>query len=196
MSTDAAPRLDARSARSWLARPDRARVLDVRSPAEFETMRIDGAINVPLPLLEQHADPVSAVLDRPVLIVCQSGVRAAQAHRRLAGAGVEHAQVLEGGMAAYVADGGEVVRGRARWSLERQVRLVAGVLVSAGLLAGLRLPAARVLSAAIGAGLTVSALTDTCTMGRLLSKLPYNTGAADPDMADVLARLSATSGTA
>jgi rhodanese-related sulfurtransferase len=193
MPTAAAPRLDVHSARDWLARPDRLPIIDVRSPAEFETVHIEGAINVPLPLVEQHTERLAAALDRPAVIVCQSGVRAAQAHQRLAAAGVEHAQVLDGGMAAYIADGGDVVRGRARWSLERQVRLVAGTLVLTGLLAGLRIPTARLLAAGIGAGLTVSALTDTCTMGRILSKLPYNTGPTDPEMADVIAGLTAIS---
>jgi hypothetical protein len=32
------------------------------------------------------------------------------------------------------------------------------------------------VAAGIGAGLTTAALTNTCTMGMLLSKLPYNRG--------------------
>jgi rhodanese-related sulfurtransferase len=185
-----APRIDVPTAREWLTRPDRVRVIDVRSPAEFETVHIDGAVNVPLSLLEEHTDRVAKALDGPTLLVCQSGVRATQAHQRLAGAGVEQAQVLDGGIAAYTAAGADVVRGKQRWALERQVRLVAGTLVSIGLLAGLRAPKARLLTAGIGAGLTISALTDTCTMGRILSMLPYNQGAADPDAAEVIARLT------
>ncbi|MBA2322643.1 MAG: DUF2892 domain-containing protein, partial [Pseudonocardiales bacterium] len=84
-----------------------------------------------------------------------------------------------------------VERGRARWALERQVRLVAGVLVLTGLAAGLRKSEARLLSVGIGIGLTVSALTDTCTMGWILSALPYNRGPRELDAAEVLAQLPA-----
>lgn len=87
---------------------------------------------------------------------------------------------------------GTFVRGRARWALERQVRLVAGTLVLAGLTAGLRAPRARLLAGGIGAGLTVSALTDSCTMASFLSALPYNRGPRDRTPAEVLAELPAT----
>jgi rhodanese-related sulfurtransferase len=109
-----------------MARPDAVSVLDVRSPAEFETVHIPGSLNVPLDLLAQNAEAVGARLEGAVVLVCQSGVRAAHAQRCLARVGVDNARILHGGIAAYLAAGAEVVRGRARWSLERQVRLVAG----------------------------------------------------------------------
>ncbi|MHA6632029.1 rhodanese-like domain-containing protein [Pseudonocardia sichuanensis] len=188
-------RVDAATVRAWLAQPDAVTVLDVRTPAEFETAHIRGSYNVPLNLLDEHAEQLAARLDRHVVLVCQSGARAGQARQRLAAVGADRVHVLDGGITAYTrshgggdADGG-LVRGRARWSLERQVRLVAGTLVLAGLVAGLRAPAARLLSAGIGAGLTVSALTDTCTMARVLSALPYNRGPRDRTPAEVLAQL-------
>jgi rhodanese-related sulfurtransferase len=174
MITAAPDRVDATTVRSWLDQPDRVTVLDVRSPAEFETARIPGSINVPLNLVERHAGQLVERLDRQVVLVCQSGVRASQAQQRLAGA--DHLHVLDGGVAAFRSAGGEVVEGRARWSLERQVRLVAGSLVLAGLVASLRTPKAGLLAGGVGAGLTLSALTDSCTMGRVLSALPYNRG--------------------
>ncbi len=76
--------------------------------------------------LEKHAGQLAERLHRQVVLVCQSGTRATQAQQRLAGAGVEHLHVLDGGVAAYRSAGGEVVEVRARWPLERQVRLVAG----------------------------------------------------------------------
>ena len=72
---------------------------------------------------------------------------------------------------------------------ERQVRLVAGSLVLAGLGVGLRFPAGRLLAAGIGAGLTVSAMTDTCTLARLLALLPYNRGPGDRTPDQMLAQL-------
>lgn len=78
--------------------------------------------------------------------------------------------------------------------MERQVRLVAGGLVLAGLLAVRSIhPKALLLAGGIGAGLTAPALTDTCTMGRILSALPYNRGSQhDPQqLIDQLPRSAA-----
>lgn len=73
--------------------------------------------------------------------------------------------------------GGQVVRGRQRWAMERQVRLVAGSLVTASIATSLLAPKARFLAGVVGAGLTFSAVTNTCAMARALSVLPYNRGA-------------------
>ena len=189
MTTAAPDTVDATTVRSWLDHPDRITVLDVRSPAEFETARIPGSINVPLNLVEKHAGQLAERLDRQVVLVCQSGARATQAQQRLAGAGAEHLHVLDGGVAAFRSAGGDVVQGRPRWSLERQVRLVAGSLVLASLAAARRTPKAGLLASGVGAGLTLSALTDTCTMGQVLSALPYNRGPKDRSPEQVLDQL-------
>jgi hypothetical protein len=89
---------------------------------------------------------------------------------------MDNLHVLKAGVPGYAAAGGQVVDGRPRWALERQVRLVAGGLVVAGVVASRWTPKAALLAGAIGTGLTASALTDTCTLGRLLSGLPYNRG--------------------
>lgn len=182
-------RVDAPTVLGWLGEPDAVTVIDVRSPAEFETAHIAGSYNVPLDLLSEHAAQLAARLDRQVVLVCQSGNRAAQARQHLAGVGAEHLHVLDGGVGAYSEAGGTVVRGRARWALERQVRLVAGGLVLAGVAASWHVPGARLLAGGVGAGLTVSALTDSCTMARVLSALPYNRGPRKRSAAEVLDQL-------
>lgn len=192
MSTTTAPdRIDADTARTWLQRDDAVTVIDVRSPAEFETARIRGSVNVPLGIVEKHAGQLAGRLGRDVVLVCQSGARARQAQQRLAGAGADHLHVLDGGIAAFGTGGGDVVRGRARWALERQVRLVAGSLVLGSLLASLRAPRAGLLAGGVGTGLVISALTDTCTMGRVLAALPHNRGTDDRSPQEVIDQLPA-----
>jgi rhodanese-related sulfurtransferase len=151
-------------------------LIDVRTSAEYETAHIPGSINIPLPLVQQHATDLAGELAGPVVLVCQAGGRARTAHAALADAGAQRLAVLDGGVAAHTAAGQPVRRGRSRWALERQVRLVAGALVAGSILAGLRFPKARLLAGGVGAGLTAAALTDTCAMGAALSKLPYNRG--------------------
>ena len=181
--------VDARTVLHWLEDADAVTVIDVRTAAEFETAHIAGSYNVPLGLLGEHADQFAARLDRKVVLVCQSGVRASQARQRLAGVGAQNLHILDGGVPGYAAAGGDVVRGRSRWAMDRQVRLAAGSLALASIVASLRWPAARLLAGGIGAGLTYSGLTNTCGMSRLLAALPYNRATAEPTAAEVLDQL-------
>jgi len=190
MPTQTADRVDATTVRSWLGQDDSVTVLDVRTPAEFETAHIRGSYNVPLRLLNEHAEELSSRLDHRVVLVCQSGVRASEARQRLAGVGMDNLHVLEGGVPAFESAGGEIVRGEARWAMERQVRLVAGSLVLGSIVASIFAPKARFVAGAIGAGLTFAAVTDTCAMARMLSALPYNRGSSEPTSDEVLAQLS------
>lgn len=168
-------------------------IIDVRSAAEFESMHIRGSHNVPLPLLIEHTGELAKRFNGRVVLVCQSGVRAEQARGRLSGAGIDNALVLTGGVPAFAAAGGDVVRGVQRWSLERQVRMAAGSLVLAGLAGGRLLsPKVRLLAGGIGAGLTFSAATNTCAMGQALSKMPWNKAASEPTLQSVVSRLPAT----
>lgn len=156
-------------------RQQQARIIDVRTPAEFESVHIPGSYNVPLDLLSEHRNELTRRLDDPVVLVCGSGMRAQEAENALRSAGLQSLTVLEGGIKAWEQEGREVVRGEQRWSIERQVRGVAGGLVLIGSLGGLLLwRPLTLISVFVGGGLTFAALTDTCGMAKLLSKLPYN----------------------
>ncbi|HVQ91815.1 MAG TPA: rhodanese-like domain-containing protein [Mycobacteriales bacterium] len=181
--------VDPAALRAWLASGAGPRVLDVRGPAEFAAVHIPGSYNVPLDVLREHRDEVAGHLDTDVVLVCRSGARATQAERALAEAGLGNVHVLAGGMVAWEKDGAAVNRGRARWDIERQVRFTAGSLVLAGVLGGVVVPALRWLAAAVGGGLAVAALTNTCALGAVLSRLPFNRGAGC-DLDRVVAQLS------
>ncbi|NMR32075.1 rhodanese-like domain-containing protein [Arthrobacter sp. SF27] len=185
--------LDAQTLRDWMDRHEDLIVLDVRSAAEFETMHIRGSYNVPLPLLSEHTDELAERLGARVVLVCQSGVRAEQARQRLGTAGIDSARVLTGGVPGFAAAGGDVVRGAQRWDLERQVRMAAGTLVVGGLLAGKFIsPKLRLLAGAIGTGLTFSAATNTCAMGKALARMPWNKTAAEPTADSAIRQLPAS----
>lgn len=184
--------LDPQTLREWLTQHEDLIVIDVRSAAEFETLHIRGSYNVPLPLLAEHTEDLAERLGQRVVLVCQSGVRAEQARQRLDGVGAGRALILTGGVPAFAAAGGDVVRGAQRWALERQVRMAAGGLVMAGILGGRFVsPKMRALAGAIGAGLAVSAATNTCTMGAVLSKMPWNRAAAEPTAAAAIGQIRA-----
>lgn len=152
-------------------------VLDVRTPGEYAAASIDGSQHLPLDQLGTHLDPLGAGLAGPVTLVCRSGQRATAAYEQLSAAGAKDLTVLDGGITAWQAAGQPVqttADADSTWEMERQVRLAAGSLVLAGILASLRWPKARFLSGAVGGGLTFAALSNTCTMSKVLLKLPYN----------------------
>lgn len=178
MDADAAPPVltAAQLAELLGERPD-VRLLDVRTPGEYESVHIRGAYNVPLDTLGEHGDDIRAVRT-PVVLVCQSGSRARRAEEALRGAGMPNLHVLDGGMNGWVSAGRPVQRGAERISLERQVRIAAGSLAALGallaLLALLVNPMFALLPAFVGSGLVFAGVTDTCGMAMLLSRLPYN----------------------
>lgn len=181
MSTSGPETLDPVALQELVDAGKNVRVIDVRTPGEFETVHIPGAYNVPLDLLREHRDEFLAHLDEDIVLVCRSGQRATQAEETLRIAGLCNVHILEGGMTAWDAQGLPVNRGAQRWDLERQVRLVAGSLVLTSVLGSIAVPRLEWVAAGIGGGLTFAALSNTCAMGAVLSKLPYNRGAGcDP----------------
>jgi rhodanese-related sulfurtransferase len=149
-------------------------VIDVRTGAEFEAEHIPGSRHIPLDQIASRADEVRAAA-APRLVLCRTGNRAALARRTLEGLHVAGLSVIAGGMEAYVASGGKTARGRARVSLERQVRIAAGSLVVTGVLLGFLVHAAFfALSGFIGAGLVFAGVTDWCGLGLVLARMPWN----------------------
>lgn len=150
------------------------RILDVRTGGEFDAVHIPGAYNVPLNTLAEHATDLATV-EHPIVLVCKSGGRAGQAHAKLTDAGKQSLHLLDGGMDAWETQGGDVVRGTSTtWAMDRQVRLVAGSIALLGILLSIFVPKAKWLAGGVAAGLTFSAVSNTCAMGTLLAKLPYN----------------------
>jgi rhodanese-related sulfurtransferase len=169
--------LNAADLRGLLDSPNPPRILDVRTPGEFEGVHIAGAYNVPLDLLREHSDEIRTHLDDHVVLVCRSGQRAAQAEQTLHDTGLTNVHILDGGMNSWEANGFSVKRGAQRWDLERQVRLVAGSIVALSVLASIFVPGFKWVALFIGSGLVFAAVSNTCMMGMLLAKLPYNRGA-------------------
>lgn len=181
--------IDAAALHGQLVSTNPPRLIDVRTPAEFETRHISGAYNIPLDLLREHRDDIAGHLDQRVVLICRTGQRAAQAEESLHIAGLRNVSILEGGISGWQAGGFAVNRGRQRWELERQVRLIAGMIVALSVLASTFMPYLEWVAFAIGAGLTIAALTNTCAMGMLLARLPYNRAGATCEAATIVNQL-------
>ncbi len=147
-------------------------LLDVRMPLEFESERIDAALNVPLDQLDARIDEVPE--ETEVVVVCRTGVRATIAAEALGRAG-RRARVLEGGVQAWRRAGLPLREGRKRLPVDRQVQLIAGSMVVTGVALGTLVnPWFLALSAFFGAGLTFAGATGTCGLAMVLMKMPWN----------------------
>jgi len=151
-------------------------IVDVRTPGEFEEIHIPDSTNVPLADLERALPELeSKMRDKQIILVCRTQNRVKVAYNHLARAGMTNCQILEGGMTGWVSEGNPVIKGEKAISLERQVRMVVGVLVVVGAAMGAFLsPWFFLVPAAVGAGLFHAGLTDSCFMGMLLAQLPFN----------------------
>lgn len=150
----------------------RVRLIDVRTPAEFREAHVRGAVNVPLDRLSAADVPAG---DGPLYVVCQKGGRGQKACEKLLAAGLADVVNVEGGTLACIEAGVAVERGKKTISLERQVRIAAGSLVVSGVALGWWVhPGFFGLAAFVGAGLVFAGVTDTCGMGMLLARMPWN----------------------
>ncbi len=154
---------------------ERTQLVDVRSATEFAAGHIPSAVNIPMEQIEGRLADLDAGCK--ILLVCQGGGRAGLVASLLERCG-RNVAVLEGGTAAWIKEGLPVVTSvKTRWSLERQVRLGAGVLVLAGVVLGTLVSTKwTLLSGFAGLGLIFAGMTDICPMAALLSKLPWNRG--------------------
>ncbi len=148
-------------------------LIDVRTPAEFEEVHVVGATNLPLDRLDAKAFAAKRTQGGPVYVICKSGGRSKQACEKLHAAGVPVVNI-DGGTMACESAGLPVVRGKKTISLERQVRIAAGLLVLLGVGLSMLHPYWIGISAFVGAGLVFAGITDTCGMAMLLAKMPWN----------------------
>jgi rhodanese-related sulfurtransferase len=155
----------------------RPQMIDVRTPSEYAAGHIPCTMNIPMDQFEARRKDLR--LEDGMVLVCKAGSRA----RIVAGWLGDNAKVrvLEGGTEAWMHDGLEtVVSAKTRWSLERQVRLGAGLMVlAATVLVVAGVSGAIWLAMFVGAGLTFAGATDICMMGILLGKMPWNQARAE-----------------
>jgi phage shock protein E len=86
-------------------------VLDVRTPEEFAAAHIDGAVNLDLNGATFEADIATLDPDAPYFVYCHSGHRSAQAVTVMQRHQFGSIYELQGGIAAWVAAGLQIVNG-------------------------------------------------------------------------------------
>ncbi len=149
-------------------------IIDVRSPDEFSACHVYDSLNIPLDKIEEGFQ--SAIpKDRPVYLLCQSGMRSDRARKILESQGYTNLTCIEGGIVECAKKPGMVEVFSKRLPLMRQVQLAAGFLVTLGIvLARFVHPGFLALSLFVGLGLMFSGATGLCGLAIVLEKLPWN----------------------
>jgi rhodanese-related sulfurtransferase len=155
-------------------------ILDVRTAAEVKASALPDCLHIPLheltPARLQHEIEKNGKNGAQIYLLCQAGKRAEMAADQLAGKVDSELVVIEGGINAVRAAQIPLQQsGKAVMSLERQVRIAAGFLVLIGVILGFQVNSGFfLLSGFVGAGLMFAGITDTCMMGMLIARMPWN----------------------
>jgi rhodanese-related sulfurtransferase len=155
-------------------------LIDVRTPAEFESGHAAGARLFPLDRLDPKAIMASrnGSANQTLYIICKGGTRSGKACEQFIAGGFTDVVSVAGGTSAWTAAGLPVEgNNRSVLPLDRQVQTTAGLICLSGALLGTFVnPWFYLLSGMVGFGLTMAGLTGFCPMGILLGRMPWNQG--------------------
>jgi rhodanese-related sulfurtransferase len=169
--------------------PNQGIILDVRTKMEHaEKYIVFGHAHVPLDELKPADFMMRHGLDKDsdVYILCRSGKRATQAAEKFVAEGFRNVKVVEGGIIACEECGHDVkghgtstttngIKAKGPISLERQVRIAAGLFAAVGAALGLLIsPVFTIIPLLVGCGLIFAGATDRCGMALILTKAPWN----------------------
>ena len=145
-------------------------LVDIRDPDEYARAHIPCARNLPLARIGRIEGASE------VIFHCKSGMRTAANAEALAATTDSPVFMLEGGLDAWRQAGlACAVDRRQPLEIMRQVQIVAGLLILAGVLLGFAVsPVFFGLAGVVGAGLLVAGTTGWCGMARLLAVMPWN----------------------
>lgn len=80
---------------------DNAMVFDLSPRAEFDKGHVPGARHVAMDQFDPESDKLKKIRDRPIVVVCKSGMTSAKAAARLRKAGFTRVHTLGGGVDAW-----------------------------------------------------------------------------------------------
>lgn len=149
-------------------------LVDVREYAEFAGGRVGDAKLIPLGDLDNRHLELDH--EKPIYVMCRTGRRSAEAQKKLRALGFKNVINVVGGIEAWKKESLPLeIDEKAPWAIERQVRFAAGLLMLTGIVLAVFVhPYLIGISAFVGAGLVFSAATDSCAMGMILMKMPWN----------------------
>lgn len=149
-------------------------LVDIREDSERNTAKIDKSLHLPYSQFSNRAKTLDK--HRDIYLLCRSGKRAGVAAKELESLGYQSVFVIKGGMDAWARNGlpidGESLH---VWSLERQVRFTAGLIILTGIALSYSINANWIfLSVVAAVGMVFSSLMNTCGLATILRMMPWN----------------------
>lgn len=95
-----------------LVNRENALVVDIRAMNDFQQGHISGSKNVLMSQFDPESKQLATAKALPVVVVCNAGLTAAGAAKRLVKAGFEKVYVLDGGVEGWRSAGLPLVKGR------------------------------------------------------------------------------------
>lgn len=166
--------------------PDNGIIIDVRTSMEHAEKHLSqGHMLLPLEELKDADALDKQEIDKSssVYLLCRNDNRSRKAAEKFTKEGFNNVYVIEGGLNACENQGHEVdghdtqcaVAGSRLLSLERQIRIVAGLIAAVGAVLGLIIdPLFSIIPLFVGSGLIFAGVTDRCGMALILTKAPWN----------------------
>jgi rhodanese-related sulfurtransferase len=170
-------RISPQALKTMIDRHQAPTIVDVRSPAEFRTGHVLGAQSIPLDSLgeSRRADELVRGDDIPLVLTCQSGMRAERAAELLHRRGYRNLALLDGGTEAWASAALPMQRCAGTIAIERQVQITVGLLLVLKVAFGFTVHELFfVFAALLGAGLIVAGITRWCGLAQLMAWMPWN----------------------
>lgn len=157
-----------------LTKGEDIQLVDLREADEYNAIKVEHSMHVPLSRLSQSTSNLSRRKD--IYLLCRSGKRAATAADKLQGLGFDKLHVIKGGLDAWVRSDLPVEgAGLHVWPLERQVRFTSGLLNLLGIALSYSINSNWIfLSVIVSLGMVVSAMSGSCGMANVLRMMPWN----------------------
>lgn len=152
-------------------------IIDVREQSEFKNEYIEGSINIPLSELICSIPGIAKhYKDKKIIIMCKSGKRASIAKAELLKQdSTLDAQVYEGGITLWKAQGNPTIFKKSTIPVFRQVLITAGLFILLFTFLSIFINFNFIyLTIFMACGLMFAGITGVCGLATLLSKMPWN----------------------
>jgi rhodanese-related sulfurtransferase len=99
---------------TMLINRENAQLIDIREPNEYVAGHLGDSRNIPAGSLAERATELEPFKDKPLILICQSGMRSSAARSTLAKLGFLKVHTLDGGVAAWSEAGLPLKKGARR----------------------------------------------------------------------------------
>ncbi len=151
-------------------------ICDIREADEFNREHIPDAVNTPISSFNSMEINKLAENGNTLVFHCQSGNRTKLNQTKFETLSSSEVMILQDGINAWKKLGCTLtVNNKAPLPIMRQVQMIAGTLITLGVILGFLIsPLFFLLSGFVGIGLTFAGISGFCGMANLLMLLPYN----------------------